>query len=88
MAHEPLTKPKKEKTEAQVECIHYWVLEPPFGPISKGVCKICGTEREFKNFERYSIWESDSSRREGDIPSLSDLGVHLHTDSDVEDEQN
>lgn len=31
-------------------CIHYWVIEPANGPISRGVCQSCRAEREFKNF--------------------------------------
>lgn len=30
-------------------CSHYWLISPPSGPTSKGRCKICGAEREFKN---------------------------------------
>ena len=30
-------------------CAHYWVIEPPDGPISKGTCKVCGAEKEFGN---------------------------------------
>ena len=32
------------------ECIHYWVIEIADGPTSKGVCKFCGKEGEFKNW--------------------------------------
>ena len=33
----------------QAECRHHWVIESPNGPMSLGVCKLCGTEREFRN---------------------------------------
>jgi hypothetical protein len=33
---------------------HHWVIEEPSGPMSRGVCKRCGEEREFKN------WLSDA----------------------------
>jgi len=35
-------------------CIHYWILETPQGPTSKGVCKFCQAEKEFDN-----IWPGD-----------------------------
>ncbi len=29
------------------ECVHYWKIEEPSGPVSKGVCKYCGREKEY-----------------------------------------
>jgi hypothetical protein len=29
---------------------HRWVIEEPNGPISRGRCKICRQERDFKNW--------------------------------------
>ena len=34
---------------APVGCRHYWVIESAEGPTSKGVCKLCGAEKEFFN---------------------------------------
>lgn len=31
-------------------CEHYWVIERPNGPTSKGVCRLCSEERAFPNF--------------------------------------
>ncbi len=45
--------------QEQGQCVHHWVIEPPSGPVSKGVCKICGTEKEFKNHVFYSDWVSE-----------------------------
>lgn len=30
-------------------CVHYWVIEPPARPTSKGECQHCHEVREFKN---------------------------------------
>ncbi|MFC1869927.1 hypothetical protein ACFLYE_01495 [Chloroflexota bacterium] len=43
---EPLTR---------TECHHHWIIESPKGQISKGVCKFCGTEKEFYNSWPYLI---------------------------------
>jgi hypothetical protein len=32
-----------------VVCAHYWVIEAPHGPDSKGTCKLCGAVRMFDN---------------------------------------
>lgn len=40
-------------------CIHYWLIESPNGPTSRGVCKLCGTESDFRNSVQVSIWESE-----------------------------
>jgi hypothetical protein len=29
---------------------HRWRIEEPNGPLSEGVCKICGATRQFKNW--------------------------------------
>lgn len=34
-----------------MSCVHHWVIDPPNGPTSVGVCKNCGEEREFPNAE-------------------------------------
>jgi hypothetical protein len=31
------------------ECEHHWMIGEPNGPVSKGVCKRCGTQKEFRN---------------------------------------
>ena len=33
----------------EIKCAHHWLIEPPQGPTSIGVCKICGEKREFEN---------------------------------------
>ena len=33
----------------EVTCKHHWLIEPPNGRTSMGVCKICGATREFDN---------------------------------------
>lgn len=45
----------KTRTEAPVaDHGHRWRIDEPSGPVSTGVCKICGETKEFKN------WLSDS----------------------------
>lgn len=39
----------RTETIVPAACVHYWVIEPPDAPISKGVCKYCGEEKEFMN---------------------------------------
>ena len=38
-----------EATQDESECEHNWLLAPPNGPVSKGVCRNCGGERDFPN---------------------------------------
>ena len=37
------------KLEEVVDCMHHWAIERANGPISKGTCRVCGEEREFRN---------------------------------------
>ncbi len=34
-------------------CVHYWVISPPQGPTSVGVCQTCGESRDFPNAIQY-----------------------------------
>jgi hypothetical protein len=42
-------------------CQHHWLIERPSGPTSKGVCRICGEERQFQNYIESSSWGYDVS---------------------------
>jgi hypothetical protein len=53
--------------EARVEevteiptCRHHWLIEAPQGSTSKGICKVCGEHREFRNSSDDIVWESES----------------------------
>ncbi len=37
------------KGSPTAQCIHHWLIEPPTGPVSKGVCKKCGEDWWFHN---------------------------------------
>ena len=41
----------KERTEEK--CCHHWLIGRPVGSVSKGVCKLCGAEKEFRN----NLWD-------------------------------
>ncbi len=42
-------------------CRHVWIIEMPQGPTSKGVCEICGIEKEFLNYiEEYKYGHSSN----------------------------
>lgn len=34
----------------KAKCIHYWIIEFPDGPESKGQCKNCGAVGVFQNY--------------------------------------
>ena len=80
MATKILTKPKEAKPETKRNevCVHHWVIEPPEGPVSKGVCKICGAEKDFHNHKAYSDWGNESS-------SISRIGRDFGNKSQSED---
>lgn len=77
MAIETLARPTGQTNEASPElrCVHHWLIEPPEGPISKGICKKCGAAKEFVNHIGFSNWESESS-------VLRRLGIKDETSAD------
>ena len=45
-------------------CCHHWSIQPATGPVSQGVCQICGEIREFKNYVEAATWgDSRLSKR-------------------------
>ncbi len=44
---------------SQLTCRHHWVLGIPAGPISEGICNMCGEFRNFKNYLENTRWEGD-----------------------------
>lgn len=45
-----LSRPVIEKQQEQPTCCHHWISEAPSGPVSNGICRLCGEEKEFKNY--------------------------------------
>ena len=48
-----------ERPQVSITCNHHWLIEPAIGPTSKGVCKLCGAEKEFNNIIDDSIPKND-----------------------------
>ena len=53
----PVTESVEEQAEPQ--CCHHWAIQPATGPVSSGVCQVCGEVREFKNYVEASTWGDD-----------------------------
>ncbi len=47
-----------ETTESST-CRHHWVIDSPAGPVSNGICRLCGEVREFRNSLEDSYWRGD-----------------------------
>ena len=44
------------KVKVEATCVHYWIIDSPEGPSSKGVCQYCGATSEFKNYVVGRSW--------------------------------
>ena len=45
------------------QCAHHWLIETAAGPVSKGVCRLCGEERQFTNStDFHSTWTTQPQR--------------------------
>jgi hypothetical protein len=46
--------------EAEIPvCQHHWVIEVAQGPNSRGECRLCGAEQQFKNYLRDAPWDDE-----------------------------
>ena len=51
-------------------CVHHWLIGPPVGETSSGVCKRCGETRTFLTTpERFAL-RSNQSARAATTPSV------------------
>ena len=48
-----------ERPQKKATCSHHWLIEPAIGSTSKGVCKLCGAEKEFYNIIDDSVPKND-----------------------------
>jgi len=54
-------RPAEMTAETEVAlCQHHWLIESPHGATSRGRCKRCGEEREFRNSATDHLWEDES----------------------------
>ena len=52
-------------------CAHYWVIAVPDGPISEGVCQLCGQVRGFNNSVEYTPMYTNRGNPDKVIPGKS-----------------
>ena len=46
---------------ADLGCKHFWLIDTPTGPSSRGTCKVCGQIKEFRNYlETSPYWDNDN----------------------------
>ena len=45
-----------EEVESPSECRHHWIIQAAEGPVSPGLCQLCGETREFKNYFEAASW--------------------------------
>lgn len=67
MASKETYKPEVDSKESKREfifsvnpemvCVHYWLIDTPRGAFSKGRCKGCGDERDFRNSSDNYLFE-------------------------------
>jgi hypothetical protein len=50
--------PKPDAPMPDSTRVHHWNIEPPNGPVSAGVCDVCGESRDFKNSYEISSWDN------------------------------
>ena len=53
--------PAIPETHQDDPCRHQWLIEAPAGPSSTGACRLCGEERQFRNYIEGSSWGYDVS---------------------------
>lgn len=61
------SKDARERPAPSLRCAHYWIIESPGGPKSRGTCKLCGAECEFRNYVPRQPWK-DRPCKDPEVP--------------------
>ena len=76
----PVTQPVEE--QELPGCRHHWVIQPATGPVSPGVCQICGEAREFKNYVEASTWGDDKGASRAGNEVARTVADHLEDEEE------
>lgn len=62
----------------EVNCCHHWIIEAAIDTLSKGVCRLCGEEKLFRNQLQWAEIvpprAASSKRQANDITTAPDQG--------------
>ena len=66
----------------QKQCVHYWIIDSPDGPTSKGRCKYCGIVADFFNNLQGCLNKTESpaagnNSEESRVFNADDLMLHI-----------
>lgn len=69
----PAHNPEVEDPAAETTggCCHHWVIQPADGPVSNGLCQVCGETREFKNYVESATWGDSRTTGKGSSASAT-----------------
>lgn len=79
-----ITREAPEQTATQ--CKHHWIIETAQGPVSRGVCRLCGAVKEFYNSPPET---SLFLKRRPPVPELAELDKEepkLEQEAEAEEE--
>ena len=68
-----------DRPKLEISCRHHWIIDTAVGVTSKGVCKLCGAEKEFLNV-------IDDSIPKDEIASLIESVDLNESDDETEDD--
>ena len=56
--------------EDNPSCQHHWVIQDDLGPSSRGICRVCGEVKKFKNYLGTSHWGDENPKGESRVSLL------------------
>ncbi len=66
----------QEVFDVSLVCRHHWVIQPADGPMSNGVCRICGETRDFQNYVETATWgDTRLINRPDPVPTSAIMSV-------------
>ena len=74
----------QEVPEVVVVCNHHWVIQAADGPTSPGVCRLCGENKDFKNYVETATWgDTRLINRQDPVPTRTIMSAKIES---LEDE--
>ncbi|PKB79973.1 MAG: hypothetical protein BZY88_10610 [SAR202 cluster bacterium Io17-Chloro-G9] len=86
------TPPSESDVPEPDACRHHWSIQPATGPVSQGVCHLCGEVREFKNYVEAATWgdsrlskRANSEESKGMVKPVANAADNGDEDEDEEE---
>ncbi len=76
-----------QEVQGGLGCQHHWLIDSPNGPVSRGICRVCGEEREFLNYLEKTFGDVYLGRPAGSLGLATEIELIRRLTGENKDEE-